>query len=260
MIPALERRAEVIKLARLLNTDADELAALEDVPPEDLRELRETITSRLFDGHVGAFRRAVHASGILPTGVSATIAEKAMGPLLCARLAGLVPTERAIGVAAHLSPDFLTEVAINMDPRRASDVIAGISAERIEEIARRLADRGEHVVMGRFAGHLSDDTLRRTFAALDDSDLLHIAFVLEEGLDRAVSLMPNERLIGVLRCAAEEDLWPEAVAMLDDLAPERRLELTRMVAGDAQLKRSLLAAADREGLGDEARRLLKEAA
>jgi hypothetical protein len=260
MMEPLARRAEVVKLARLLNADAGELEPLEAVAAEDLRELRERVTELLFDGHMGAFRKAVHASGILPVGVSATIAERAFGPLLCARLAGLVGTQRAVDVARHLSPDFLADVAVHMDPRRASDVIGGVPAERVVEVAVRLAERGEHVVMGRFTGHLSTKALQRTLDALEDDDLLQIAFTLEEGLERAAALMPEGRMLEILRCAAAADLWPEAFALLDDLAPERRAELARMVTRDHDLRASLLAAADREGLGDEAREILEQAA
>jgi hypothetical protein len=253
MIPALERKAEVVKLARLLDTTPDELATLEAVEADTLRELRERVTELLFDGHMGAFRRAVHASGLLPVGLSATIAQHAFGPMLCARLAGLVPVERAISVSERLSPEFLTDVAVHMDPRRASDVISRLPGDLVCDVATRLAGRDEHVVMGRFAGHLSDATLRRVFDVLDDSDLLQIAFTLEDGLERAAELMPDSRMDSVLRCAAAEDLWVEAITLIDDLAEERRAALTRMVAGDPELRASLLAAADREGLGDDAR-------
>lgn len=260
MIPALASRAEVIKLARLLDTDPAEIEALEAVDAESMRELRERVTELLFDGHMGAFRRAVHASGLLPVGLSATIAEKAFGPLLCARLAGLVPTERAVAVAGHLSPDFLTDVAVHLDPRRASEVIAKLPGELIEDVARRLSARGEHVVMGRFAGHLSDEALRRTFAVMSDEDLLLTAFTLEDGLERSAALMPDDRMESILRCAAREDLWSEAVTLIDDLGDARRAALTGMVACDPELRASLLAAADRDGLGDEARARLADAA
>ena len=256
MIPALQSKAEVIKLARLLDTDPGDLETLEQVDAQSLRELRDRVTELLYDGHMGAFRRAVHASGLLPVGLSATIAEKAFGPLLCARLAGLVPTDRAVAVASHLSPEFLTDVAVHLDPRRASDVIARLDPALIEDVAKRLSRRGEHVVMGRFAGHLTDDALRRTFAVMSEEDLLLTAFTLEDGLERSVELMPQERMEAILHCAAREDLWSEAVALIDDLPQERGIELTRMVAADPALRDSLLAAADRDGLGDDARERL----
>ena len=149
---------------------------------------------------------------------------------------------------------------IHLDPRRASEVIARLPPELIEDVAQRLSARGEHVVMGRFAGHLTDEALERTFAVMSDDDLLRTAFTLEEGLARSAALMPDDRMESILRCAAREDLWLEAVALLDDLDEERRVKVTRMVAGDRKLRGSLLAAADREGLGDEARERLAEVA
>jgi hypothetical protein len=259
MSAALDRRAEVVKLARLLGSDTEALAALEQVEADALRELRERVTEVLFEGHMGAFRRAVHASGLLPAGLSANIAERAFGPLLCARLAGLVGTQRAVDVAGHLTPDFLADVAVHMDPRRASEVIAGVPPELVREVASRLADRDEHVVMGRFAGHLSDDGLRMTFDVIDDDALLQIAFTLEDGLDRAAALMPDGRMEGILRCADREDLWAEAFTLLEDLEPSRRRELARIVDADPDLRASLLSAADEQGLGERARVLFGQA-
>jgi hypothetical protein len=257
MIEALSRRAEIVKLARLLEVEPTELEALETVEAASVRALRERVTELLFEGHLGAFRRAVHASGMLPAGVSATIAERAFGPMLCARLAGLVGTERAVAVSGRLSPDFLAEVAVHMDPRRASEVIAGVPADLVAQITRRLAARGEHVVMGRFAGHLSDDALRRTFDELDDRALLQIAFTLEDGLDRAAALLPDERMEGMLRCAAAADLWAEGFTLLRDLDPTRWAEVARLVRGDPELRDELLDAADEQGLGAEAREMLE---
>jgi hypothetical protein len=260
MTEALARKAEIVKLARLLEIEADQLAPLEQVDAESLRALRERTTELLFEGHMGAFRRAVHASGLLPAGVSATIAERAFGPLLCARLAGLVGTERAVAVAGHLSPDFLADVAVHMDPRRASQVIARVPAGLVGEITERLAERGEHVVMGRFAGHLTDEALRRTFDQLEDRDLLQIGFTLEEGLDRAVGLLPDRRMEGVLRCAAHADLWAEGLTLLHDLDEPRRAQVARIVQRDPELRDELLGAAAEHGLGDEAHKLLDHAA
>ena len=55
--------------------------------------------------------------------------------------------------------EFLADVAVELDPRRADAVIARIPAERIVLISRELLRRREYVAMGRFVGHLNDDAV-----------------------------------------------------------------------------------------------------
>ena len=45
-------------------------------------------------------------------------------------------------VAAKLPTEFLADVAVELDPRRASDVIAGMPAEQVAAVTRELTRRG----------------------------------------------------------------------------------------------------------------------
>lgn len=176
-----ETRAEVLKLARLLHRDPGELAYLEQVPPRDLRALRDQITDHLFTAQEGALRRLVAASKLLPVGLVASLGQNTFGPMLSARIAGLLDPGRAVEIAERMPPEFLAEVAIELDPRRASAVIAGIPADQIGAITAELARRQEYVTMGRFVGHLGDEALGSALAELDDNALSQTAFVLEDG-------------------------------------------------------------------------------
>ena len=123
----LQSHAEVMKLARLLDREPDQLAYLERLSPADLRALRDSVTETLYDAHGGALGRLAAASRLLPSGLTATIGQRAFGPLLSARLAGLLDTDKAVDVATKLPPPFLADVAVELDPRRASDLIASIA-------------------------------------------------------------------------------------------------------------------------------------
>ena len=223
MSEALEIRAEILKLARLLDRDPATLAYLADVPAGDLRELREQTTERLFTAQGHTLARLAAASKVLPTGLIATISERAFGPLLSARVAGMLEPGRAADVAAKLSPSFLVDVAIEIDPRRASDVIGRIPPRQVADIAAELVRREEYVTMGRFVGHVGTDALRAALNAMSDRDLLEVAFVLEQkdGLDELVSLLPAERLPAVIDAAARDDLWPQALDLLGHLSDDR---------------------------------------
>jgi hypothetical protein len=225
---ALRSRAEILKLARLLGRAPEELEYLEGVPIADLRQLREQVTDVLFGAQSTALARLAAASKVLPIGLIATIAEKAFGPLVSARIAGLLEPSRAVDVAAKLSPAFLADVSIELDPRRASDVIARIPAGQIADVTRELVRREEHVTMGRFIGHLSDEALAAAIDEMDDRVLLQVTFVLEEQerLDRLVQLLPERRLDAITEMTAGGELVIEAQELLGhaggDLRKRRR--------------------------------------
>jgi hypothetical protein len=251
----LQGRAEVLKLARLLGRDPDQLAYLQPLSPGDLRTLRDEITEVLYDGEDGTLRRLAAASRVLPTGLTATLGQRAFGPLLSARLAGMLEPERAIDVAGKLPPSFLADVAIELDPRRASALIGGLSPALIGAVTAELVARGEYVTMGRFVGHLSDPAIAAAESAMDDGALLEVAFVLEDKhqVGRLLSRLPQARAAGILRAAADAGLWVQALDLLNHLsARQRRSMVTAALAlEDAALEAALEAVVKHE-LWDEA--------
>jgi hypothetical protein len=201
---SLEIRAEIVKLARLLHCEVERLAYLEEVAIEDLRALRERATQTLFGAQEGTLRRLAAASKLLPAGLIASLSQHPFGPMLSARITGLLDADRAVEIAARLPIEFLADVAVELDPRRASEVIAGIPAARISKITSALAERQEYVTMGRFVGHLGDEALCAALSALDDEALLQTMFVTEDRLplDELTARLGEER-IGCLHAAAE---------------------------------------------------------
>jgi hypothetical protein len=227
-------RAELMKLARLLDVDLDGLDYLQDVSAEQLRTLRELVTKVIFDSGSPALGRLAAASRLLPTSAIAAIAQHAFGPVLAARIAGLLDPGRAADVAAKLPTPFLAEVAVHLDPRRAVDVLARIPAQRIAEVAGALIASHEHVTLGRFVGHLPDEATTLAVRAMDDMTVLLVAFVLEErdGVDRVLALMDRDRLGGLLDAAIGTELWPEVLELLHDVRePLRSRVLGSRVAG-----------------------------
>jgi hypothetical protein len=246
-VDGLVARAEVLKLARVLGRDPAELAYLEDAPAEALAQLRMQVTDLLFDGESGGLRRIADAGRIVPVPVMASIGEKAFGPLLCARLTGLLDPGRAAAVGQRLPAPFLAAVAAELDPRRASEVIRRMPLETTVAVARLLMQAGEWVAMGRFVGFLDQDALAACVELMDDVALLRTAYVLEgkQRLDQLIGLLPDERLADVVDVTAREALWQETLDLLAHL-------------GDAQLDRLARLSADRDpsayaGLAEAAR-------
>jgi hypothetical protein len=244
----LEARAEIAKLARLLGVEPSELDYLTVAQPDDVRRFREQLTDALYDRDRARFGRLAAGSRVLPSALAATIAEHALGPMLCARLSGLIEPAKAVDIAKRLQPPFLAEVAIDMDPRRAKDVIARVPADVIAAVSRELASRGEVVTMGRFVAYLGDGALRAAMEGTDDVTLLQTAFVLEgkERLDHIVALLPADRLPGMVRTAETHGLWAETLDLLCNVSGERVEQLIGEV--DTEAIRGLAEAVQRDGL------------
>lgn len=219
----MRSRAEVIKLARLLRREPEQLAYLERLDPPDIKLLREQVTDMLFEAHDATLQRLAAASRLLPVGLVAMLAQHAFGAMLSARVSGLLDPERAEEIAARLPAEFLADIAVELDPRRASDVIARIPVAQIVEVTRELTRRGEYVTMGRFVGHLGNDALRASVAENDDVTLLRTAFVLEERdrLDALADMVGEERIAGLTEVAERDGLWAEAIDLLTHLDSER---------------------------------------
>jgi hypothetical protein len=248
---ALKTRAEVEKLARLLHRDPADLAFLEDAAPADVRALREQVTDTLFDDDAAVLERAAAASRRLPNPVVATIAQRAFGPLLSARIASRLEPQRAVELAGRLPDEFLADVAVELDPRRVSAIVAGIPREQIVRIGLVLARRGEHVAMGRFVGLLPQRSVTAVVDALSDADLLRIAFVSEdqEHIEAVIADLPDHRLAGMLGAADADGLWPEALSLAAELGNDRIARLAALAAAqDDRVLDSLLAVAQDDGL------------
>jgi len=225
--------AEILKLARVLDVEPARLAYLARVDPGDLQAFREQVTDTLFDANIAVLQRMALAARLLPGGVLAKIAEKVFGPLLCARIAGVVDVARGVDVAKRLHPRFLAEVAAELDPRRASAIISRIPLDTVLAVANELARKEDWITLGRFVGHLPDPTVRRALDEIDDPGLLRIAFVLDDKrrVDHVVGLLPADRLGRVVTAAgADEDLWIPALDLLSHLSVARRATLKPMLS------------------------------
>lgn len=223
----LRQRAEILKLARLLDCAPERLSYLEQAPPGEIRILREQVTDLLFTAHEATFKRLAAASRLLPVSLVAIMGRQAFGPVLAARITGLLDPARAIEMAQTMPISFLADVAAEIDPRRATAVISGMPPARMEDVTRELARRHEYVTMGRFVGHLSPEALQAAVGVMGNGDLLRTAFVMEEKerLDDLVELMGEDRLKHLVEAAGEENLWDELTDLAGHLSQQRRAAL-----------------------------------
>ncbi len=230
MSAATDSRAEAAKLARLLGLEGPEsLAYLQQVPASELRDYRDAVTELLYDDHRAQLQRTADAARLLPARTLAAIGEHALGPLICARLTGLLDPDRAVEISRHFSIDFLAQLAAELDPRRAVEVVTAMPGGQVLDIALAMATHGEHVAMGRFVAHLDSDTLAACIAQLTDEDMLRVGFVLEgkQRLDEMFELVGVERTQRMIDGAESMGLSEEALDLLDHLTPRQRKQLHR---------------------------------
>ena len=220
MSRASESRAETIKLARLLGVeDRSALAFLLPVPASELRDYRKAVTDLLYDEDQELLQRTADASRLLPARTAAVIAERALGPLISARLTSLLDPRRAIEISDHFTVDFIARLSAELDPRRAAEVVTGITTDTVVAVSVAMAANDEHVAMGRFVAYLDDDALSRCVEALGNEDLLRVAFVMEgdERLAAVFEMIGAERTARMLAEAHVSGLLEEAGHVLGRL-------------------------------------------
>ncbi|MEV8019471.1 hypothetical protein AB0O76_24610 [Streptomyces sp. NPDC086554] len=232
----LRGRAEVLKIARLLDVEPDGLGFLQELPVEDVRRFRTQCVAALFDGAPEMLDRIASATKLVPAGVAAAISQKALGPRLAAGVAGRLEPARAADIIEKLPVAFTAESCGHLDPRRIQGIVDRLDEGLVVRIAVALAERGDHLTMGRFVGHLRDSALRRILPQVDDAAVLRTGFLIDvpERLGQIIELMGAERLASVIASASGEGLWPQALAVAGMVTGEQRGRIASLAAGQPQ--------------------------
>lgn len=231
---ALAAKAEVLKLARLLGAAEKDFAFLESFDALAIRALREQMTGELYDDGKALLQKVAAATKLTPTSISAVIAEKALGPLLCARVASLVGADKAIDIAKRLPPPFLAEVCLHLDPRRTAAIIRGTPVEQVLAVSKILQARKEFVTMARFVDALSPEAIKAVINATPDEEpLLRTAVFAENPAlhNELVSYLPKARLKNLIaKATVDAELWSAALSLMSHLNPKWKGELGELTA------------------------------
>ncbi|AXQ28182.1 hypothetical protein D0B54_05600 [Solimonas sp. K1W22B-7] len=254
----LASRAELLKLALLTGSGADELAYLEPLPSETLRQLRIALLERYSRQQGAVVRRLAAIARWLPTGLIVLLARWWLGPALTARIAGEMPAPQAAAITQRLDPAFMADVAAWLDPRRARELIRLVAVERIVDVAQAMLSRGDYVTMGRFVEYLSDDAVRAVADTIaDEGELMQIVFHVESKnrLDHLVRVLPPERVrkaILLVLDPARRPLWPKILSLVTHVGYVLKRELGDLAAsqGDAVLD-AIIHAAQEEDLWED---------
>jgi hypothetical protein len=245
-------RAELAKVARVLGADLDAVEFLSPLNHLELRELGRRLSASLFDEHRAAFQRLADASRLLPASLVARMSELVFGPMLSARIAGLMPPERAVEVSQKLKPKFLAEVTMELDPRSASELLAIMPTRTVIEVARLLLQRREYLTMGRFVDDLTNEAIRAVMEELrDDEALVRVGFFVErpERLAELAELLAPERVRGLIAAVVRNrELQPAGLALMSQLTARQKGRFGEAaIAMGPETLNALIAAARLEG-------------
>lgn len=252
----LRVRAELIKLSRVLGASEEAVTFLAPLGVDRLRGLEDRLSAVLFNEHRAAFQKLADASRLLPASLVAKMSELVFGPMLSARISGLMPPERAVEVAAKVRTKFLADVCIELDPRQAADLLALIPTKIIVDVAHLLLQRKEYVTMGRFVDDLPDAAIRKvTESITDDAALLRVGYFIErrERLVELVELLKPDRLSRVVAAVANgtPELQAYGLAMMNQFTRRLQGQFGEAAIGlGPKALNSLIAAAQREDATD----------
>ncbi|HEY3014604.1 MAG TPA: hypothetical protein VGJ41_05805 [Nocardioides sp.] len=244
-VTELASRVEVAKLAHELSVDEGSLAFLYDRTPDQLRDLRGIVSTALFTRHEDRVKRLASLSKSLPHGITAKIAQIALGPTLSARVAAVMDPADAVRLAKQLDPAFLTDVSEALDPERVQGIVSGLPQDLIVDVGKRLLERGRHLTLGRFVSVVSLDAALGVVAAADADDLLQVAVFTEEpsALEAVVRRLDDTRLAAVIHAAVAKDAYDDAVILLMSLSLDSRRRLVTQLDDVATESRDALVAA-----------------
>ncbi len=227
-------RAEVLKLARLLGADEKGLVFLAEYDALAIRALREQMTAQLYDDGKALLQKVAAATKLTPTSISAVIAEKALGPLLCARVASLVGADKAIDISKRLPAAFLAEVCLHLDPRRTAAIIRGTPIEQVVAVSKILQAQKEYVTMARFVDALTPEAIKAVINATPDEEpLLRTAVFAENPAlhNELVSYLPKSRLKSLIaKATVDAELWSAALSLMSHLNAQWKGELGQLTS------------------------------
>ena len=174
---SLAARSEVVKLARELSVDPEELAFLRDSPTDALRTFRREVVTQLDAPHRHIFKTVAAASAMVPNAISVKIATRYFGPLLCGKVATELSPERASKLIGHVPVDFLADTTSYVDPDAAAPLIRALDTEVMVPTMMELLRRKDYVTLARFLSSVTDEQLLAVVPLVESGeDLLMTGF------------------------------------------------------------------------------------
>jgi hypothetical protein len=240
---------ELQKLAAMINVADPDLAYLAHLEADQIRALRETVSTALYSRHESRFGRMAAVSKLVPAAISAK-ASGLVGPALSAQVAGALDPQHAVKLAKAMKPQFLADVTTYLDPTRVTEIVKAMPPSVVVPVGQTLLARKAFLTLGRFTSVVDPDTALAAAEGADGMSLLHLALYTEDrtALDAIVSRIDDERLGTATAAAAASGEYDEALALMEVLSPANRARVIEEAAklSDAQ-RNDLIAGVIRNG-------------
>lgn len=228
---------ETERIVRALGAPPEDLDFLARLDAASLRDLRHQIVEVLFDPDAVRLGSLQAAARMLPPQVTAKIAERALGPILCGRVAGAVDDGTAAAIARRLPPAFLADVAGHVHPHRVEVVVGRLHSRQIEAAADVLIERHDLLALGHFAGIIRPDALHAVTSRLDASQILDVAPYVEpiERVDGIIGHLDDDVLLDVLRTASATTRWDDLFDLVGVLGAGTRTRIAELTVPEVDL-------------------------
>lgn len=251
---SLLQHAERLRLARLFEESPDRLDFLSELSAVELATLHGACRAVLLAPHRALYQRLAHVSKLLPTTLTAYIAEHTLGPMLCARISAEMSVPRTMTLCQHLSPSFMAAVTLHMDMASLADLAPALPSESLRSITRELVARGEFITLGELVDSLPPGITTRIAAEIASGEvMLRISLFIQSParLQSVLEQLPLSELGALARAAADSrlGLLPQALSLLQRITPiwQHRLIDTAIAEGEATLA-NLVLETDRQDL------------
>ncbi|WP_336083360.1 hypothetical protein [Nocardia sp. SSK8] len=240
-------------LTQTLRAEPAQLADLTRLGADDLRALRERLSSLLFDADEPVFARLSKLAPLVPNALLVKIAVAVVPPEVAGRAGGslgLAHPDRIADVLTALPAPYLADSAPHMDPRTVAALAPRLTGAMLIPTAVELLRRQNYPTAGRFVEFATDalvDDLEQGIA--DDIGLLRtVAIIPDAGrLDAVVRRLPIARCETIIRAAAPatDETLPATLSVLARLGDDLRAHLatTLIDSLDADQLRGFVSAA-----------------
>ncbi len=227
----LMARIELQKLAGVIDLQEADLAYLAHLGADQLRALRETVSTALYSRHESRFSRMAAVSKLVPAAISAK-ASGLVGPALSAQIAGALDPQHAVKLARAMKPEFLADVTTYLDPGRVTEIVKAMPPSVVVPVGQTLLERREFLTLGRFTSVVDPDTALAAAEGADGMSLLHLALFTEDrtALDAIVSRIDDARLGSATAAAAASGEFEEALALMSVLSVPNRARVIEEAA------------------------------
>lgn len=188
------------------------------------------------------------ASKLLPKPILGTIGEKAVGPLICSKIAAELEPGHARKIVGAFSVTFLADLCRTLDTISAEPVLRAMTSKVATPVGRELYERGDLDTVARFIDVVDLEVIAPLLEIIDDDALIRIAIVAQsrERLSEIFELLTDERLLRVIEAAVRGGLLDQAIIMVSELSAPQVTRVLEVVveSGDLLLTDVVAAVAD----------------